>query len=524
MKKIVVSAIVVVMLLVVLVVAPWGIGRLAEQRVNSGLDQLVETAPYLTIVERKFARGWFTSEQEVTFEAFGPWLRAMNPKTVMDAMDAMEKAQPETPSAELPAATPPDESAAAGSPDAVASEAAPEESAPEEAAPATAVNPMKFTVRNHIVHGPVLWFSGLGVARVDSTLVIPETIRAELIKVFGEKPPLQVSTRVRFFGGGTTTFSGDARDLKLDGKDHSVSYDAFKFKVGYSVHLDDIDVEGAWPRIEIKDSTKGESFLLKGLEVSGDSHRVRGDLYDGDFKLLIDQTHFVGADKEVTEVTDLHYIVDTTIDDDFMDVALKFGSGAVKSKPLEQLGLSLKEVHYDFTVRRLHLETLEKMMAAIKASYAKPVATAADVDSAMMQPMKEFGLELLKHNPEFVIDRFGGSTPDGDAYLKGIIKLKGVTEQDVAVGAMGLIGKLDADITFEMAQKLAEKIPNGATAVGGAIDQGYAKREGDRIVSRIEFKNGKLKINGKEQGIPGLGPPKVGLESGPGPELTPQPE
>jgi uncharacterized protein YdgA (DUF945 family) len=517
MRKIVVSAIVVVMLVVVLVAAPWGIGQLAEQRVNSGLDQLVETAPYLSIVERKFTRGWFASEQEVTFEVFGPWLRAMNPKTVLDTM---AKPQAEASSAEPPAATPPDESAAAGSPDAVASEAAPEEAAPDEAAPAAVVNPMKFTVRNHILHGPVLWFTGLGIARVDSTLVIPETIRAELTKVFGEKPPLQVSTRVRFFGGGTTTFSGDARDLTLEGKDHSVSYDAFKFKVGYSAHLDDIDVAGAWPRVEVKDGTKGETFLLKGLKVSGDSHRVRGDLYDGDFKFLIDQTHFVGSDHEATDIADLHYIVDTTIDDDFMDVALKFGSGAVKSKALEQLGLSLKEVHYDFTVRRLHLETLEKMMEAIKASYAKPLATPADVDSAMMQPMKEFGLELLKHDPEFVIDRFGGSTPDGDAYLKGIITLKGVTAQDVAAGAMGLVGKLDADLNFEMAQKLAEKLPNGATAVGGAIDQGYAKREGDRIVSRFEFKNGKLKINGKEQGIPGLGPPQVGPESG----SAPQPE
>jgi len=517
MKKIVASAIV---LVVVLVAAPWGIGWLAEQRVNSGLDRLVETAPYLSIVERKFTRGWFTSEQEVTFEVFGPWLRAMNPKAVMDAMAKAQpapaaSAAPAAPAAEPPAATSPEKSAAAGSPDDAASEAP-----PQEAAPAAVVNPVKFTVRNHIVHGPMLWFSALGVARVDSTLVIPESIRAELIKVFGEKPPLQVSTRVRFFGGGTTTLSGDARDLKLSGQDHSVSYDAFMFKIGYSAHLDDIDVDGDWPRVEIKDGTKHENFLLKGLEVSGDSHRVRGDLYDGDFKFSIDQTHIVGADKEVTEVADLHYIVDTTIDDDFMDVALKLGSGAVKSKALEQLGLSLEEVHYDFTVRRLHLDTLVKMVAAMKASYTKPVATAADVDTAITQPMKEYGLELLKHDPEFVIDRFGGSTPDGDAYLKGIIKLKGVTGQDVAVGAMGLIGKLDADITFKMAQKLSGKIPNGAAGLATALDQGYARLEGDQIVSRFEFKGGKLKINGKEQGIPGLGPPKVGFES----EPTPKPE
>ena len=67
MKKIVTL---VVVLLLLLVAAPWGIGRLAEQRVNSGLDGLVQEAPYLTIVERKWTSGWFRSEQEVTFEVF----------------------------------------------------------------------------------------------------------------------------------------------------------------------------------------------------------------------------------------------------------------------------------------------------------------------------------------------------------------------------------------------------------------------------------------------------------------------
>ena len=83
-----------------------------------------------------------------------------------------------------------------------------------------------------------------------------------------------------------------------------------------------------------------------------------------------------------------------------------------------------------------------------------------------------------------------------------------------------MIGKIDADITIEVAQKLVEKIPNGATGAGMAVDQGFAKREGDKIVSRIEFKKGELKVNGKAQGIPGLGapPPQVA----PGEEAVPE--
>ena len=489
--------IVVVVIVLLLAVAPWGIGILAEKRVNRGLDQLIETAPYLAIVDRKFNRGWFTSEQEVTFEAFGPWMRALNSK-----QQSPQAEQSSQDSQELP----PKDEAAAGAPDAASAPEAAGATTPEAPA-ALASNPLKFTVHNHITHGPVLWFTGVGVARVDSAIVLPDNVRAELTKLFGDEPPVAVSTRVRFFGGGTTTIAGKAQDVKFDGKNTSLSYDAFKFKVGYSAHLDDVDVDGNWPRLEFKDSANGGSALMKGASVDGTTHRVRGDLYGGKFKVSIDQMQIVGADKELTEIAGLHYGGATSADDDFMDIALQMGSGAVKSKALDQFGVALKEVHYDFTVRRLHLATMEKMLAAMKASYTRPLTSAADVDAAMTKPMKEFGLELLKHNPELGLDRIGVSTPAGDAYIKGIVKLIGVTEQDLDAGAAGMAAKIDADITIEIAQKLAEKVPNGATAVGGAIDQGYAKRDGDRIVSHIEFRKGVLKINGKEQGIPGLGGP-----------------
>ncbi len=89
MKKI---TIIVLVLLAVLVVAPWGIGQLAEKRVNAGLDRIVEEAPYLSIVERNWTRGWFRSEQQVTFEVVGPWARAMNPATVLEEFKKTQEA------------------------------------------------------------------------------------------------------------------------------------------------------------------------------------------------------------------------------------------------------------------------------------------------------------------------------------------------------------------------------------------------------------------------------------------------
>ena len=70
---------------------------------------------------------------------------------------------------------------------------------------------------------------------------------------------------------------------------------------------------------------------------------------------------------------------------------------------------------------------------------------------------------------------------------------------------MALVAKLEADIHIDVAQKLIEKIPSGATSAGAALDAGYAKRDGEKLVSHIEFRHGELKVNGKAQGIPGLG-------------------
>src|SRR5689334_10380510 len=179
---------VVLVMAVLLVGAPWVIGNVAEDRVDRSLDALAEAAPWLGIVDRKYTRGWFRSEQEVTFEVLG---------------------------------------GAAG--------------------PLGA--PSRFTVRNEILHGPVLGFSGLGLARVNSKLVIDPKVRAELVENFGTDEPLRVRTRVGFFGGGTTTISSDATEIKLeDGS--SISWDDLEIDIGYSGVFDAIDVKGDWPRFE----------------------------------------------------------------------------------------------------------------------------------------------------------------------------------------------------------------------------------------------------------------------------------
>jgi uncharacterized protein YdgA (DUF945 family) len=521
MKKIVTL---VVVLLVLLVAAPWAIGRLAEKRVNDGLDKLVQEAPYLTIVERKWTGGWFRSEQEVTFEVFGAWIDAMNPKKVMEAA----KAELPVESAETPVTA--EDELAQRKLSALPGEAAPEVEAAAPPAPLPTPEPdvakpaerIRFTLRNEILHGPVLWPASLGLARVNTRLVLSDQVRQELVKFFGTDEPVRVSHRVGFFGGGSTRLFGDGRTVNLN-EGGVLEYDDFEVEVDYSGNFDDVDMDGSWAKLEFTEKAKGERLEVRGMSLDGDSERIVGDLYDSDFEFEIDQVLFVGADKMETTVDDVHYNVDTSHKDGFLDLSARFGSGRIRNPAFEELQLDLRQVNYDFTARHLHIETLQKLIETIKAAYASPMNSVGDLDAAVMAPMKQHGVALLKYDPEFVIDRIGILTAEGEAVIKGVVRLQGLTEADLALLEMGrVIDKVVADLTIEVAQPLLEKIPNGATGAGLAVDQGFAKRDGDKLVSRIEFKNGELQVNGKPLPIPGLGGPPVPQDGFPAEEPPPQ--
>lgn len=505
MKKIVV---VVVLLVLILGVAPWGIGKIAQGRVNKGLDKLVAEAPYLSIKKNEWTGGWFRSEQTVTFELLAGWADVFK--------DIAKK----------PMASNRDRSSAEGVFLKVADEAMPEQ-APEmeaDAVPETPADammaampsgPLTITVHNEIMHGPVLWTSGIGLAEVRTKFEMSEEFKKGLIEAFGTDEPVKIKSRVGLFGGGVTTLYGDGHAGKTKGGTTEGSYDDFKLSIGYSGNLDKYSIDGKQPRIEVKDSADGTHFVFRDLTVDGEAKRIVGEVYDTDFKFAIGEFSGNDESKKPFKVENLHYNVSTEQKGEFVDLGLELGTGAFKSADIEQLGVDVKEVHYNFSLRRLHTDTLAKMMQKLKESYAHPLpaTTAGDAEKAMFGPLKEDAIALFKHDPEIGIDRLGIVTADGEGVAKGAIKFKGVTAEDFA-NPMMILGKLDVEITIEAPQKMVEKFPNGGTAAGAGVDSGFIKREGDKLVCKLVYKNGALTVNGKPQPLP-FGPPPPGAGMGP---------
>ncbi|MBK7114980.1 MAG: YdgA family protein [Proteobacteria bacterium] len=455
MKKLVVA--IVVALVVIVGAGPWYMGRVAHSRVDKGLDSLVEKVPYIRIAERKWSAGWFRSESLVTFEFVLPGL--------------------------------------GGTPVAALADAAP------------VLAQQRFSVRSDVLHGPVLGGAGLGLARLDTKFVINEQIRSKLIEVLGTEEPVKIRTRMGFFGGGTTTLSGDARTIALSKlgaprASGTIAWDDFSLAIGMSRGGKSYDVSGRQPRIEFTSDDGKEHALFSNLSVEGKGSRVTEDLYDGKVGFGVGKVSVASSRSPAVDVSDIRYDIDSTSKGDYFDYAFRMGSGEVKTAALDSLKFQLKEVHYDMTLRHLHTPTLQKLTRALRDSYSNAMGNPLGAEAALMAPLAEHGRELLKHDPEFVIDRIGVVTAEGEAAFRGVIKLQGVTDEDLASGAMALLPKLVADITFEAPQALFENVPNGNMIMGMGLDQGYVKREGGKVTSHIEFRDGKLSINGKSPQLP----------------------
>lgn len=485
---------------VVLACAPWGMGQVARGRIDRGIDKLITQAPYLRITERKWTAGWFRSEQQLTFEVVLPGLGGLNPISAIASADASRAAQSRGGFLHT---------AAAGEPP-----------VPEAVRPRAV--PPRFTIRNEVMHGPVPGLSGLGVARVQTRVVWSDEIRRKLEEVMGSaEPAVRIRTRLGFFGGGATTVDGEARTIPLErlskaGRKGAISWDDFHFKVGYSRGADHVDFDGRVPRFEVTGETAGEQVLLSDITASGSSDRIVGDLYGGDASFGIGRMRVAVARTPPMEVEQILYRAGTKHADGFMDMALQFGSGAIRSEALQSSGIEISEVHYDFTLRHLHIETLDKLMTAMRAMTQSGFEAGEPAPEAVLEPFRQHGVALLQHAPEFALDRIGIVTPQGEGVVKGVLRLEGLTEEDLAAGILGILPRIVADIRIEVAQGLVDKLPNGATMAGAGVDSGFVKREGDKLVSHIEYRAGELKVNGKPQRVP--------LPGGLAPEPVPMPE
>ena len=439
----------------------WFVGKQVEASLVEPYKQF-ESPPYTRIVRRDFRRGVFTSTDTVTIELFGDMFRMM------------DQAQRHT---GKPSREP--------------------------------LEPIQFTVRSRITHGPVPGLSTLAAAIVDSEVELNGRLRREMAKALGDRKILTAQTVVRHDGSGDSVIASPAFVATLadpdSGTSLNVAWEGLNATLQFTGGLESYASQGQAPKLEMTDEG-GMRILMSGMRFRTTSKRIFKDeplLYAGTQKLalaqmLVDGPALGGKPFALKQVT---YDVNVPASGEFIDIIARIGV-------LEALvgGQNYGPAHYDFSLKHLHARTFARLQHAIvqvRNAGAQPVA---GNPAEALGPLATPALKLLEHGPEISLDRLSFVTPQGEVLVVAKARLNDVQPED-ASSLPALLAKLDAgaDIAlpeallmtqFGPAPQTVEAVQMRQKQIVSFLEQGYIYRDGAMIKSKLEFRNGQFLVNG----------------------------
>ncbi len=410
---------------------------------------------------------------------------------------------------------------------------------------ATPSGPMQFTWRDRISHGPLPGLRSVGLAVIDSELVLPPKVAAEVAKLMGDKPLFTARTTVGFGTDYVSVFNSPAFKFAEEGKGN---LDWQGMNLTLRGNLRKGAAAGATYNFDapglLVNVTEGKPVQIKvgAITMKGEIlPRADAGLWLGPNKgtasiAAIEVTApRPGADadaKPVSMVFDgLQLEGESTLDQGLLSsVSRASGKGRIDDFAIDKLEMQV-------SMRRIHAATYQKLvsqMMTASMSCDKPgkEALQAATEAAMAKGL----VALLPFNPEYSLDKLAVEVGGKRAELGYAFSVKGVTEADAETPLQALFvskGLVTANASVQMGfiETIIKKVVamQGGPAVEGAdkaaetlsaqtqmvamanmmidqaADKGMVVREGDLVKASAKFEGGQLLVNDKPMGMPMLG-------------------
>lgn len=402
------------------------------------------------------------------------------------------------------------------------------------------VEPIELTFHNVIKHGP-LPGGKLGLAAIDSEILLPEKWQKRAQEALGNQPILKAETTINFQGEYQSEFAlpvvklsrqkGSFELKPIKGTASGKSVD--KGPSRYQVHVPSIDAV-------VNADDKTFTFKVANIRSQGEVNTTKSMwLAPGESTATIDGITFTGVfpdpDSGATKPFDLTFNDFKASGKNVLDNTGLFSSSSNLSMKGKLNTFVVDKVELSGAMKRIHAATYQHLMQElVLGSFSCDPQKRANPTAQLDVLMKD-GVELLKHNPEYGLDKLGVVLDGKDASLSYSVGTEGVTSTDMMLGVPFMLlqkGVLKASFTLHTAllqdwvdrlTKLAadpnlagQVLGQGAPApssqmVNELIDQavaaGYVVRQGDHVSSQAEFRGGQLKVNGKDIALPALGLP-----------------
>jgi hypothetical protein len=400
--------------------------------------------------------------------------------------------------------------------------------------------PLQFTWRDRIQHGPVPGGKNIGFASIDSELVLPPKIATEVTKVFGEKPPFQAHTVLGFAGGYTTTLTSPAIKHVLE-NESQLEWQGLSMVV--SGELKGGIAAGGSYTMDMPGFT-----LNAGKDKSTGSVKVGAVHMQGKVNPDPQSTLWINPHKGVATLASINFSMappmGKPVNVQLLDMKIAQESKIDKGLMGSVSQLSGKMSVNDFVVDKfdiqssitnLHAATYQQMLNRFISQISrcdKPIASPGELEKIAMQEMEKDLVALMAHQLEYSVDKLALEIGGKNAELSYKLGAQGVTSDDATVPIQQLLtskGYVHAGLKVQMGwiEQVVQKVLEAKTAdteknakakpeqiaevmgsINKVVDKLVAKnlliREGDTLKSNAKLQQGQVTVNDKPVGLPDL--------------------
>lgn len=384
----------------------------------------------------------------------------------------------------------------------------------------------RITFRSEIKHGPLPGFSSASAGTVTTELVLSDSVKQELAKIFGDKQPLVIHSKYHYGGGGEFTIESPAFSFNDAASGWELNWGGIALNGTFNKDIGHYTLQGGAPSLDGHDNA-GSKVQMSALEVSMDTRRLFSDepgFYTGSQKLSLGQFSVAMAGEDVLlKKFSIH--MDSPVEGDFMAIVLKTGAEVIQFG-----GMDYGPANFDISFNHLHARALVKLNRVAQERMRKdPLGEAFTNPEEDISPLVDAFREFLKHEPEVKLDRLAFNSPQGAAQVSAQARFVGITDEDFKEGSPPPVEKFEASADISLPEPLIlpfiDKLLPGIDPMqeeefgmesegdenempGQAeqrrleelIAQGFVVREGTLLKTKVAFSKGQLTLNGKPFG------------------------
>lgn len=470
----------------------WFLGH----QVSSGLEkQYAKLAdnPFVQVRERKLESGVFESVETVTLELMPAFFKAINEAKAAKAADQVELAA----ATEAESA---DEEATSG------------EAAPTPAPAAAPMEPLRFTLRTVIKHGPFPGFAGFGAAQAHTELVLDAPRNPVVTTLYGDKSPLTADTTFGFLGGGHQVVLSPAVDATLENQ-AKVSWGEVKMEVDFTRDVASYAATGGMPFLKFEPADASGTMSMTALAFDTKQKLLFEDdpySYIGPMALTVDNMDFAGSNGVAFAAEKLRVASDVVSQGEFLDISASYGAQTLKFGP-ETVGPSQIDIGFRHINAKAVSDMNKEYVKLIQSGEMFVMGTSPDMSKfkPMAQPLKT----IIEGSPEIAIDKLEIGLPQGKVTGQVAFRLPNAKIGDLEEAAknplvlMGLATAVEVEGKFAVPEVVVVSAvgEDKAAMVPAMVGEGYLVQENGTLSTNFKYATGQLAINGKNVNLGQLG-------------------